>query len=135
MNWDQWIGTVAGEPIMWIKHLASFRGWRLELHKFVRADVPRCYHTHPAIAVRLILWGGYLEEVEASRFHWWFPPQFGLVRPELSHRIDMLANGRVSYSLWLRGPRTHEVSLRGPGWRNQLRAAKADLQEETPGGR
>lgn len=47
---------------MLIRRLCSWRGWRLDLHKFVRADDASCFHTHPAKAFRLILWGGYVEE-------------------------------------------------------------------------
>jgi hypothetical protein len=39
----------------------------------------------------------------------------GLVRPELVYRVHRLLNGRVSYSLWLRGPLSRPSKLLGWG--------------------
>lgn len=88
----------------------------------VGADSPGCYHTHPAKALRLVLWAGYVEELEdGTRVQWW-PGQIGLVRPELAHRIAALPRGN-SYSLWLRWPKTHRIELRGPGWSQDAEVA------------
>ena len=101
---------------MWIKRLAAFKGRRIDLHKFIRADDVACYHTHPAYAVRLVLWGGYVEELEDGSRRTWRPGMVGLVRPELAHRIAELRNGRSSYSLWFRGPICAQVKRVGSGW-------------------
>jgi hypothetical protein len=91
----------------------------------VGADLAGCYHTHPAKALRLVLWGGYVEELEdGTRVQWW-PGKVGLVRPDLSHRIASLPRGN-SYSLWLRGPKTHKIELRGPGWEKPAEPAGLD---------
>lgn len=117
MRWDEWRGSLDGRPVMWTRNLVAFHGWRLDLHKFVAADAAGCLHTHPANAWRLIVWGGYFEEVEGSTAHKeWRPGMFGRVKPSLSHRVAALRNGRSSYSLWLRAPKTHDVQLRGQGW-------------------
>lgn len=116
MKWDEWRGDHAGHPVMYIKHLASFHGWKIDLHKMVRADDVECFHTHPAKAIRIILWGGYAEqEFTGKYFKWWKPGNIGIVKPELCHRIALLLKN-VSYSLWIRWPKSHEVKLIGRGW-------------------
>lgn len=115
-QWDGWIGTPGGFPTLWFKRLAEWRGVRVSLHKMVGRDDPDCFHTHPAWAVRIVLWGGYIEEVEGGRFHTWWPGRVGIVRPSLSHRIAGLRNGRASFSLWLRGPKCARIQLRGSGF-------------------
>ncbi len=116
--WDEWRGDFDGRVVMQIKHLASWRGYKLDLHRFVAADAPGCRHTHPAKALRLVIWGGYVEEFEDGerlQLRSCRPGFLGLVQPALCHRVASLL-GTVSYSLWLRWPKTHEVHLRGPGW-------------------
>ncbi len=105
---------------MLIRQLLSFRGWRLDLHKFIRPDDHNCYHTHPAKALRIILVGGYWEEIhetsvgpDSAVLRLWKPLRVGVVRPELSHRVDAVLNGRYSYSLWLRWPKTADVRILG----------------------
>lgn len=105
MKWDDWRGSLDGRATFWSKTLLRLFGWRVDLHKFVAADGPGCFHTHPAYAVRFILFGGYFEQLECGAYRAWFPFRVGLVKPELSHRVDHLVNGRVSYSLWIRGPK------------------------------
>lgn len=123
--WDEWRGSLNGVPTFWLKRLLFLPLWkrngkrlgcRVDLHKFVGADDHECFHTHPAYAVRIVLWGGYVEEEEGVGTKTWFPGMVGLVRPAFSHRIQALVNGRVSYSLWLRGPVIADVHLRGIGW-------------------
>lgn len=123
LQWDEWRGTDDGKVTMRIKHLVSWRGRRLDLHQLIAPDLPGCFHTHPACAVRLVVWHGYVEEVErydevATYSRSWPPGRIGIVRPDLCHRIASLPRG-TSYSLWLRGPKTHEAQLRGPGWLQQ----------------
>lgn len=116
-DYDEWVsGDTLLAPTMLIKHLAGYRGRRLDLHTMIAADAPGCHHTHPGRAIRLILWGGYVEELEDGTLKAWRPGSIGLVRPELCHRIHALQRGR-SYSLWLRGRKTHKIELRGPGWK------------------
>lgn len=142
LQWTEWRGDFEGNATMWIMPILRWRGRRLDLHKMVRADRPLCYHTHPAPAVRVILWGGYTEEIAENaptpaecddvRRYWpisfqtWRPGMVGLVRPQLCHRIHSL-RGPVSYSLWIRGRKTHETELRGPGWSEQIRPTLANV--------
>lgn len=110
---------------MFIKGLLEipFTEWSLRLHKIVRPDKELCWHTHPAVAYRFILRGGYAEEVAfragdkwfQARVNLWLPGDFGRVAPDLCHRVDWLPHAE-SWSLWLRGPRTHPVYLNGRGW-------------------
>lgn len=116
MDWDEWRGSLDGRPTIWLKRLLSWRGRRVDLHKMVGKDDAGCFHTHPAYAVRVVLWGGYVEETERAEYRTWFPGMIGLVRPTFAHRVAGLRNGRTSYSLWLRGKKRAPVCLRGPGW-------------------
>lgn len=111
--WDEWRGSFDGRPAMLIKRLFEVFGRRVDLHKFVRADDPACFHTHPATAFRIVLWGGYVEEIDGKGFRTLRPGYVGVVRPELCHRIHKLLNGKSSYSLWLRGKKTAKVEIRG----------------------
>lgn len=127
ITWDRWIGNLDGEPVYFQKKLVSAFGWTLRLHKFVKADNPGCFHTHPAHAYRLVLWGGYIEEVSVPvpfgrggyRMRW-RPGCYGYVAPEFCHRVDSLINGHTSYSLWLHGPKVASIELHGDGWPDEL---------------
>lgn len=119
MRWDGWRGSMDGRPTLWEKCIWSRGGWRVDIHKMVARDDADCFHTHPAYAIRLILWGGYVEEVEGGMHRMWLPGMIGVVRPVLSHRIAGLRNGRSSYSLWIRLRKRAKVELRGDGWKRQ----------------
>jgi hypothetical protein len=142
---DHWIGKSDNGPIvMWIKVIFKFRGFSLDLHKFVAADDPGCFHTHPAKAWRLVIWGGYWEEVlkkstvpntggerwKESRWHQACAPGFmGMIAPEFCHRIASLY-GPASYSLWLRWPVTHKILLIGEGWPEERRSYLSPIGDE-----
>lgn len=123
--WDEWRGSLDGRPTMLIKRLVHFASWRLDLHKMIRGDDLECFHTHPAFALRVVLWGGYEEQVDVSGggalsyCRVWGPANFGIVKPSLCHRVSRLLNGSSSYSLWLRAPARYDVHLRGRGWPNK----------------
>lgn len=119
--WSEWVGGFDGRPTMWVTPLFAWRGWRVDLHKFVRGDDPGCFHTHPAWAFRLVLHGGYVEELESGENRWWFTGSFGIVRPSLSHRIERTCFAKPCYTLWIRGPKVARIELRGPGWPAELR--------------
>lgn len=127
MKWDEWRGSLDGRPVMFIKRLAKFSGCRVDLHKIVRADDDDCYHSHPAWAIRIILRGGYIEEIydgptyDANRFgdlRARLPGRASVIRPSLVHRVHRLL-ASASYSLWLRGPIVAKVELRGKGWQER----------------
>lgn len=125
MKWDFSVGSRPDgrggyAPTFFGKHLFKFRGFQIRVHKFVSADEPGCFHTHPAYAFRLVLWGGYVEEVRSahppgygyvSKRETWFPGRSGRVEPKFCHRIDRLLNGRSSWSLWIRLPAVAEVKF------------------------
>lgn len=96
MRWDSWRGSIDGRPTLWTRHLVRIREHHLDIHKMVAADDADCFHTHPALSFRLVLWGGYTEELEDGAIVKWRPGMFGIVRPEFSHRISGLLNGHVS---------------------------------------
>jgi hypothetical protein len=119
MKWDEWRGSMDGRPTLWVKHLLCGFGYHVDLHKMVAADDDECFHSHPATAIRLILWGGYAEETDQHIIKTWKPGRVGLIRPEFSHRIAWLRNARVSYSLWIRFRKCAKVKLTGDGWAKQ----------------
>lgn len=111
MKWDKNIGPDA----LLVKHLVHVFGYRIDLHKMVKADEHQCFHSHPAHAVRLVLKGGYVEEFVDGRLVSWRTRMVGLVPPNLVHRVHMLPHG-PSYSLWFRGPICAKTQLYGSGW-------------------
>lgn len=118
IKWDEWRGSLDGRPTFWKKNLFARRGWKIDLHKFVGADDPGCFHTHPAWAIRIVLWGGYQEEVPKGFYRNFWPGRIGIIPPWFSHRVSSLSK-TVSYSLWLRGPKVSEIQLQGDGWQDQ----------------
>ncbi len=129
MTWDEWRGSLDGRPVFWTKHLLCAFGCHVDLHKMVSPDDAGCFHTHPAYAVRIILWGGYVEHLHGESalrhralWRFWRPGMIGVVEPSMGHRIDELLNDRVSYSLWIRLRKVAEVKLLGDGWPEDLRA-------------
>lgn len=120
------------EAVMWVKHLVHIWGCRIDLHKMVRADGVNCFHSHPAWAIRIPIWGGYIEEgynpeKNKTFFRFWRPWSVGVVAPRFVHRIAELLNGRVSYSLWLRGPIVRNVFI--GGWRETAGTRRFELHE------
>ncbi|TGQ69538.1 hypothetical protein EN829_014925 [Mesorhizobium sp. M00.F.Ca.ET.186.01.1.1] len=113
MHFDEWRGSIDGRPSLFIKKLFRVFGCVVQLHMFIRADDPGCFHTHPAWAVRIILRGGYVEELGDGRWRAWRPGSFGIVGPDYEHRIGGLLNGKWSWSLWLRGPKIKTINARG----------------------
>ena len=125
MKWDSWRGNPNGEryrvefedATMLIKKLFHIGDWKVKLHAMVGSDSEGCYHTHEAWSFRLVLWGGYIEEMEDGKLRTWFPLRFGLISPKLSHRVARPIF-KKSYSLWIRSPKKYEVELRGSGWKD-----------------
>lgn len=121
MRWDEWKGSLDGRPAMYIKRLFKLGGYSAELHKFVRPDDKGCFHTHSSYAVRIILWGGYFEEevLSSGCAVEWKPLRVGAVSPDYCHRVSAL-RGKVSYSLWLKGPKVKDALRVGSGWPDAL---------------
>ena len=114
------------------QHETIFKGYTFDVglfaigfHVFHQADDTGFFHTHPGWALRLVLWGGYVEEVVRDRSDWlglcadqvlktryFFPGRFGLVAPSTEHRIDRLLFGKTSVSLWVRGPIVAKIKTR-----------------------
>ena len=116
MKWHEWRGSLDGRPTMLTRTLLRAFGCRLVLHKFVGTDDPGCFHTHPAYAVRIILRGAYIEQLEDGTYRLWQTGDVGIVRPTLPHRIDQASASPQPLTLWLRGPKVAETQLRGDGW-------------------
>lgn len=113
MKWDEYRDNFDGVPVLFIKKIVRLFGCMVQLHKFVKADAVGCFHSHPAYAFRLVLWGGYAEETKDGRWRFWFPGRFGIVKPSFEHRIAGLRNGRSSLSLWIRGPKVATINVSG----------------------
>lgn len=114
-----------GRPTLWERRLVSFNGRVVDLHKMVAKDDPDCFHTHPSYAIRIVVWGGYVEELEGGSHRMWRPGMIGIVPPALSHRVAGLRNGRASYSIWIRLRKRAKVELRGEGWQQQEQKFRA----------
>lgn len=118
--WTSWAGTSKGRVTMWDKNLFDRWGLRVAIHKFVNPDADTCFHTHPANAIRIILWGGYREEVKQPCYESshilitksWRMGNIGLVRPADKHRIHEVFTV-PTYTLWLRGRKTAEITIEG----------------------
>lgn len=128
MKWDKFIGPDDQTPIFWQKQLFNYKGWAIKLHKFVRADNPDQFHTHTGHFIRIILWGGYVEETynviknkahRLRKYRYFFPGRIGYMSPSFCHRTERLLFAKVSYSLIFRSPRCAEVQLVGDGWAGQ----------------
>ena len=121
MKWDEWrYNKDEDQPVFYIKDIFSLLGFKIELHKIVAPDDYECYHSHPAHAIRIILWGGYWEEApegfgKTQRLREWKPLRIGWVKPSFIHRINHLRKCN-SYSIWIRFPKTAKVILAGSGW-------------------
>ncbi len=124
MRWDEWRGSMDGRPTLYIKHLFCRWGFHIDIHKMIGPDDVDCFHTHPAYAIRVILRGGYLEQIEGGKLVVWKPGYIGIVRPELSHRIARTYQA-ASYSLWIRFRKIAKVELRGVGWKRQEQTYRA----------
>jgi len=61
--WDKWRGGFDGVPTFWMRKITTVNNKTVMLHKFTGLDMADCYHSHPGKAIRLILWGGYVEEL------------------------------------------------------------------------
>jgi len=119
MKWDEWRGIDSNNVVFFTKHIIKFSWFQISIHKIIRADENECFHTHPAHAIRIILWGGYVEEVmDDVGSRWlktWWPGMFGWVKPSLIHRFNAI-NFKSSYSLWIRFKKVADVQLIGTGW-------------------
>lgn len=105
---------------MWRKTLPALLAWnifkwpngKIDIHKFTEKDELGFFHTHVGYAIRVILWGGYVEELEDGRHRTWFPGMIGIITPDYCHRVAGLRNGRISYSLWIRFKKRAIMHLR-----------------------
>lgn len=120
--WDRSVDSERdGYPLILIKHLLRWRGRRVDLHKIVYPDPWECFHSHPASwAIRIVLWGGYVEEYYDGTMVERKPGHIGIVRHSDVHRINRLRHERPSYSLWIRGKVRHPTQLKGTGWPAEL---------------
>lgn len=117
MKWDRIVpNEQTGEPALYIKTLFSLFGLSVRLHKITQPDAPEQFHTHPGFAIRLILAGGYSEEMFDGRIRYWRPGRLGIVCHSDCHRINSILSRGPSYSLWIRGKTRYPTMLRGAGW-------------------
>lgn len=130
MRWDFWYPTnkLAEQATLLIKYLLWLPfpwkhdgRWvrnrlRLNLNKITKPDLRGLFHTHPAPAIRIVLWGGYIEEEYKgggeTKEYTRRPGHIGFVSTLFCHRIKKLRKG-PSYSFWLRGPITSDILYRG----------------------
>lgn len=95
-----------GQGVLYLRRwiLASLFGYRLMLHKIVRADHDRCLHDHPWGFIGIILKGGYTEQLPNNVFRTNKAPCFiNRWNPTFTHRIDKLL-APSSWTLLITGP-------------------------------
>ena len=134
-RWFLWIrrkDITDGQGVLYLRRwiLFSFFGYKLMLHKIVRADHDRCLHDHPWGFFGFILKGGYVEDVPTSNpysstsniIHWTGrrtvkPLRFiNRLNPHFTHRIHRLLNG-PSWTILVRTPSVREWGFYTPeGW-------------------
>lgn len=130
--WYSYTHDRDGEPVFYLRDIISWNWnghyWTLRIHKMIRADPLDCFHTHPFLAFRLILWNGYDEQVYESLEYQtvdfaietydttWKPGMWGWIPPEFCHRVSCLRTGKPSYSLFIHAEKSASIQLRGVGW-------------------
>ena len=129
-SWFLWIkrkDITDGKDILYLRRwiLASLFGWKIYLHKIVRADHDRCLHDHPFGFFGIILKGGYIEDLPVGKAGdtsdiirrtnkpFTFINRLG---PGFTHRIHKLLNGN-SWTLLIRTPTNRRWGFFTPeGW-------------------
>lgn len=104
-----------GKPYLVRVYLASWRGWRLYLHRFISADGERWVHDHPFSGVAVILRGGYDEAVvralgageQIRRRRWW-----NRIPDHRLHRIVSVLPG--TWTLFVHGRHRHRWGFLQP---------------------
>jgi hypothetical protein len=93
---------------LWLPKWLYDRGWRLNLHRWLRSDDDRALHDHRGDSVSVILWGGYYEITshawEPLKRRWCFPGCVLFRRGELPHRVELREGHGQVWTLWLRWP-------------------------------
>lgn len=136
-RWFLWIkrkDITDGDDVLYLRRwiLGSIFGYRLMLHKIVRADHDRCHHDHPWGFFGFILKGGYIEEVPITKGdienvrlrevkQWRF---LNRLNPDFTHRIKSLLNGD-SWTLLINTPTRRGWGFYTPegwlGWKDFLK--------------
>lgn len=106
------------QPTFFSHRLLNTKFICIELHKFTGIDAPECFHTHPALALRIGLRGGYIELDIDKGFRCFRAGDIGLVRPSTCHRVAHLLMRAPAYTLWIRGPKVSDIKLIGSGWKH-----------------
>jgi hypothetical protein len=87
-------------------------GYKIKLHQILMPDDDRCQHDHPYWMFRVILWGGYVEEIDCPglcRCNLELKPgHMSFCPATYTHRITKLRNGHSSWSFVIAGPETRE---------------------------
>ena len=128
VKWDKWCGQNKDDPALYVKHLlripywrraGKWRSMRIDLHKICLEDALGTFHSHPAWAMRIILWGEYIEEIlpdiatGQDRHDYWGFLSFGIIAPAFSHGIRSV---RIpTYTLWIRGPVVADIKITKDG--------------------
>ena len=106
------IKDIAGENVYMRRWGIELFGYKIKIHQILRPDDDRCEHDHPYWMFRIILWGGYSEEVGCDGFCHKIkvcrPGHISFCPATYRHRISKLHNGHSSWSFVIAGPETRE---------------------------
>lgn len=111
VKWDSWQGSSDIHLVMLTKHLLKWGTRKIDLHKIIAPDLSGRFHSHPANAIRVILWGSYVEEIEGGELKTWKAGMIGFVPGPYSHRFHEVYG--PCYTLWIRGISQFKIRLVG----------------------
>lgn len=111
MRWDRGPWSSGKYHGILSKYLFQGRGRRIDLHRLMKPDGLDQFHSHPARSFRIILWGGYIEQMETGQYKVWKPGMMGYIPKDLCHRIHLVFD--PCYTLWFRGKDRFKVRLVG----------------------
>lgn len=117
LHHTRWVGSWKNVPVMKITPLFKLGSWLdAALHVLEHPDKFMCYHTHPSWSIRVVLWNGYVEELEDGTLRAWRAGDIGIVAPSLAHRVEALLGDKRTLTLFIRFKKVADVKLVGSGW-------------------
>ena len=115
---DGWRGTDEKNPTFEYKTILENKFICVKLHRIFAPDREDCFHSHPYPSTRVVLKGGYVEEMPDRTRRILTVGYQDLLQPNFAHRLDALAEDE-SVSLWItyKYPnQKHVTHLIGKGW-------------------
>lgn len=108
---------------LWLPKWLYAKGWRLNLHQWLRSDDDRALHDHRGDSYSVILRGGYFEVTshawEPRKAKWYGPGSIVFRKADQPHRVELKPDSGPVWTLWYRGPFYREWGFWcKKGWRH-----------------